>query len=201
MTLKLNNKLINHNNINSSLNDHFYYSKTYSNISNKYVKTNSISNISNINEYNTHLTTSNTSLNSINSKLRPKKLKNIEKPKYFRYNNTCLNNYKRTFYKNKFFVNTEKMNYNNNSHNINDINDNNINKNIIYSKNFEVKIKSKKGREISCKKKYSYKKIIKSLDNTENPFKNEINQLSNKKISFSKEKDIKRFLHKNKTNI
>ena len=94
------------------------------------------------------------------------------------------------------------MNLHNYSHNINDINDNNINKNIIYSKNFEVKIKSKKGREISCKKKYSYNKIIKSLGiNTENQFKNEINQLSNKKISFSKEKDIKRFLHKNKTNI
>ena len=55
---------------------------------------------------------------------------------------------------------------------------------------------------ISWKTKYSFNKIIKTLGiNTENPFKNEINQLSNEKISYCKEKDIKCFLDKNKTNI
>ena len=54
----------------------------------------------------------------------------------------------------------------------------------------------------SRKKKYSFHKVIKSLGiNTENPPKNKVNQLSNKKLSYSKEKDIKNFLYKNKTNI
>ena len=202
MNLKLNKKLINQNNLNNSnnsLNDHFYYNKTYSNISNKYLKTNSNSNIPNIKEYNNHLTTTHTSLNSINSHLRPKKFKIVGKTKLFRYNNTCLNDFKRTFYKNIFFTNREKNNNNNSSNNLN-----NINTTIIYSQNFKVKIKSKKDSEtmISWKTKYSFNKIIKTLGiNTENPFKNEINQLSNEKISYSKEKDIKCFLHKNKTNI
>ena len=145
------------------------------------------------------MTTTHTSLNSINSHLRPKKFKIVGKTKLFRYNNTCLNDFKRTFYKNIFFTNREKNNNNNSSNNLN-----NINSTIIYSQNFKVKIKSKKDSEtmISWKTKYSFNKIIKTLGiNTENPFKNEINQLSNEKISYSKEKDIKCFLHKNKTNI
>ena len=198
MPSRLNNKLINQNNLNNSSNVNFHYSNTYSNTSEKCLGINSIGNIPSITPYNNHLTTSNVSLNSINAQLAPKKLKNVEKPKLFRYNNTCLNNFKKTFYKNKFCANNEKINYNNNSHELNNIN------NIIYSRNFKAKIKYKKGIETmtSCKKKYSYNKIIKSFGiNTENPFKNEINQLSNKKISYSKEKDIKSFLHKNKTNI
>ena len=197
MPSRLNNKLINQNNLNNS-NVNLYYSNTYSNTSEKCLGINSISNIPSITPYNNHLATSNVSLNSINAQLAPKKLKNVEKPKLFRYNNTCLNNFKKTFYKNKFCANNEKINYNNNNHELNNIN------NIIYSRNFKAKIKYKKGIETmtSCKKKYSYNKIIKSFGiNTENPFKNEINQLSNKKISYSKEKDIKSFLHKNKTNI
>ena len=210
MPLELNNKLINQNNNTNSLNVRFYYSNTYTNKSKElpYLKTNSISNIPSITANNNHLTTTNATLNSINSQLRPKKLKNVGKPKPFRYNNTGLNKYRKTFYKNKFFANGEKAHYNNNSHDINNINDNNINNhinnNIVYSQNFNVKIKSKKGRETmtSRKKKYSFHKVIKSLGiNTENPAKNKVNQLSNKKLSYSKEKDIKNFLYKNKTNI
>ena len=65
-------------------------------------------------------------------------------------------------------------------------------------------MKSKKDKETmtSRKKKNSFRKVIKSLGiNTENSAKNKINQISNKKFSYSKEKDIKNFLYKNKTNI
>ena len=206
MPLELNNKLINHNNNNNNLNVRFYYSNTYSNKSKElpYLKTNSISNIPSLTANNNHLTTTNATLNSINSQLRPKKLKNLAKPKAFRYNHTSLNKYRKTFYKNKFFANGEKVHYNNNSHDINSLNDNNINNNIVYSQNLNVQMKSKKDKETmtSRKKKNSFRKVIKSLGiNTENSAKNKINQISNKKFSYSKEKDIKNFLYKNKTNI
>ena len=212
MPLEINNKLINSNNNNNSLNVHFYYSNTYSNKYKKlpYIKTNSISNISNIPSLTTninHLTTTNVTLNSINSQLRTKKIKNLTKPKTFRYNNTSLNKYRKTFYQNKFFGN--KNQYNHNSHNVNNIRDTNnvnvnINNNIIYSQNFNVKIKSRKSRETmtSRKKKLSFHKVIKSLGlNADNAIKNKIKQLSSKKFAYSKEKDIKNFLYKNKTNI
>ena len=215
MSLELNNKLVNNNsnknntNNNNSLNVHFYYSNTYSNKYKKlpYLKTNSISNISNLgsNNNNTHLTTTNATLNSINSQMRPKKIKNLTKPKTFRYNNTSLNKYRKTFYKNKFFGNGNKTNYNNNTHNVNNISENNLNNNIIYSQNFNVKIKSKKSRETmtSRKKKNSFHKLIKSLGmSVENGAKGvKSKQFSSKKMSYSKEKDIKNFLYKNKTNI
>ena len=206
MSLELNNKLINPNN-NNSLNVHFYYGNTYSNKYRKlpYLKTNSISNISNLTSTNNHLTTTNVTLNSINSQTRQKKIKNLTKPKTFRYNNTSSNKYRKTFYKNKFFGNGNKTQYSNNTHNINNISDiNNMNNNIIYSQNFNVKIKSRKNKETmtSRKKKNSFHKIIKSLGiNTENVVKNKVKQLSSKKLSYSKEKDIKNFLYKNKTNI
>ena len=215
MSLELNNKLVNtnnnsnnnNNNNNNSLNVHFYYSNTYSNKYKKlpYLKTNSISNISNLgSNNNNHLTTTNATLNSINSQMRPKKIKNLTKPKTFRYNNTSLNKYRKTFYKNKFFGNGNKTNYNNNTHNVNNISENNLNNNIIYSQNFNVKIKSKKSRETmtSRKKKYSFHKLIKSLGmSVENGAKGKSKQFSSKKMSYSKEKDIKNFLYKNKTNI
>ena len=54
----------------------------------------------------------------------------------------------------------------------------------------------------SRKKKNSFHKVIKSLGlNNENGVKNKVKQLSSKKLSYSKEKDIKNFLYKNKTNI
>ena len=213
MSLELNNKLVNtnnnsnNNNNNNSLNVHFYYSNTYSNKYKKlpYLKTNSISNISNLgSNNNNHLTTTNATLNSINSQMRPKKIKNLTKPKTFRYNNTSLNKYRKTSYKNKFFGNGNKTNYNNNTHNVNNISENNLNNNIIYSQNFNVKIKSKKSRETmtSRKKKYSFHKLIKSLGmSVENGAKGKSKQFSSKKMSYSKEKDIKNFLYKNKTNI
>ena len=213
--LELNNKLINSNNNNNSLNVQFYYSNTYSNKYKKlpYIKTNSISNISNISNIPSHttninhLTTTNVTMNSINSQLRTKKIKNLTKPKTFRYNNASLNKYRKTFYKNKLFG--TKNQYNHNSHNVNNISENNnvnvnINNNIIYSQNFNVKIKSRKSRETmtSRKKKLSFHKVIKSLGlNTDNVVKNKIKQLSSKKFAYSKEKDIKNFLYKNKTNI
>ena len=204
MPLELNNKLINSNNINNnSLNVHFYYSNTYSTKYKKlpYLKTNSISNIPSLTSNINHLTTTNVTLNSINTQLRPKKIKNLTKPKTFRYNNTSLNKYRKTFYKNNFFGNGTKPNYNHYSHNINNISNHN---NIVYSQNFNVKIKSRKSRETmtSRKKKNSFHKVIKSLGlNTENGTKNKTKQLSSKKLSYSKEKDIKNFLYKNKTNI
>ena len=211
MSLELNNKLINTNNNsnnNNSLNVHFYYSNTYSNKYKKlpYLKTNSISNISNLtSNNNNHLMTTNATLNSINSQMRPKKIKNLTKPKTFRYNNTSVNKYRKTFYKNKFFRNGNKTNYNNNTHYVNNIiSDNNLNNNINYSQNFNVKIKSKKNGETmtSRKKKNSFHKLIKSLGmNIENNVKNKAKQSSSKKESYSKEKDIKNFLYRNKTNI
>ena len=205
MPLELNNKLINSNNINNnnSLNVHFYYSNTYSTKYKKlpYLKTNSISNIPSLTSNINHLTTTNVTLNSINTQLRPKKIKNLTKPKTFRYNNTSLNKYRKTFYKNNFFGNGTKPNYNHYSHNINNISNHNS---IVYSQNFNVKIKSRKSRETmtSRKKKNSFHKVIKSLGlNTENAAKNKTKQLSSKKLSYSKEKDIKNFLYKNKTNI
>ena len=212
MPLELNNKLINSNNPNNnSLNVHFYYSNTYSTKYKKlpYLKTNSISNIPSLTSNTNHLTTTNVTLNSINTQMRPKKIKNLTKPKTFRYNNnTSLNKYRKTFYKNNFFGNGSKPNYNHYSHNINNIsNNNNIishHNNIVYSQNFNVKIKSRKGRETitSRKKKNSFHKVIKSLGlNNENGVKNNVKQLSSKKLSYSKEKDIKNFLYKNKTNI
>ena len=155
-----------------------------------------------------HLTTTNVTLNSINAQLHPKKIKNLTKPKTFRYNNTSVNKYRKTFYKNNFFGNGNKAPYNHYSHNINNLsNNNNINSNhnnIIYSQNFNVKIKTKKSRDTmtSRKKKNSFHKVIKSLGlNSKNVVKNKVKQLSSKKISYSKEKDIKNFLYKNKTNI
>ena len=212
MPLELNNKLINSNNPNNnSLNVHFYYSNTYSTKYKKlpYLKTNSISNIPSLTSNTNHLTTTNVTLNSINTQMRPKKIKNLTKPKTFRYNNnTSLNKYRKTFYKNNFFGNGSKPNYNHYSHNINNIsNNNNIishHNNIVYSQNFNVKIKSRKSRETmtSRKKKNSFHKVIKSLGlNNENGVKNKVKQLSSKKLSYSKEKDIKNFLYKNKTNI
>ena len=210
MSLELNNKLINTNNNsnnNNSLNVHFYYSNTYSNKYKKlpYLKTNSISNISNLtSNNNNHIMTTNATLNSINSQMRPKKIKNLTKPKTFRYNNTSVNKYRKTFYKNKFFRNGNKTNYNNNTHYVNNISDNNLNNNINYSQNFNVKIKSKKNGETmtSRKKKNSFHKLIKSLGmNIENNVKSKAKQSSSKKESYSKEKDIKNFLYRNKTNI
>ena len=211
MPLELNNKLINSNNtINNNLNVHFYYSNTYSTKYKKlpYLKTNSISNIPSLTTNMNHLTTTNVTLNSINAQLHPKKIKNLTKPKTFRYNNTSVNKYRKTFYKNNFFGNGNKAPYNHYSHNINNLsNNNNINSNhnnIIYSQNFNVKIKTKKSRDTmtSRKKKNSFHKVIKSLGlNSKNVVKNKVKQLSSKKISYSKEKDIKNFLYKNKTNI
>ena len=54
----------------------------------------------------------------------------------------------------------------------------------------------------SRKKKYSYHQIIKTLSmNENNSMQNKISRLSNRKLAYSKEKDIHNFLYKNKTNI
>ena len=202
MPLELGNKLVKAN-PNNSLNGHFYYNNTNT-YSTKYkklpfLKTNSISNIPSLTANNTHLTTTNVTMNSINMQLRQKKLKNLTKPKTFRYNNNSLNKNRKTFYKNKFFGNENKIQYNKNTHDANS-----INHNIIYSQNFNLKLKSGKNRELmtSKKKKFSFHKVIKSLGiNAENVAKQKVKQSSSKKISYSKEKDVKNFLYKNKTNI
>ena len=100
--LELNNKLIDSTNNNPNV--HFYYSNTYTNKYKKlpYLKTNSISNISSQSSNINHLTTSNATINSLNCKFRPKKLKNLTKPKTFRYNDSNLNKFKNSFYKNRF---------------------------------------------------------------------------------------------------
>ena len=205
MPLELNNKLINSNN--NNLNVRFYYSNTYSNKYKKLpsLKTNSISNISSLTSNMNHLTTTNVTMNSVNSRSRPKKLKNLMKLKTFRHNDINLNKKRKTFFKNTFFGNGIKTHYNNNTHNINNINNNNnLNDNIIYSQNFNAKIKTGKNKEImsSKKKKYSFHKLIKSLGiATDNATKDKVKQYFNKTSSLSKEKDIKNFLYKNKTNM
>ena len=215
--LELNNKLINYGNIannnNNSLNVRFQYSNTYTNKYKKLpnLKTNSISNIPNITSNINHLTTTNI-ITNINSQILQKKFKNFTKPKTFRYNNTTsFNKYQKSLNTNKFFGKGNKTHYNCNSHNIHNISDsnnlinNNNNNNIIYSQNYSLRLKSGKDKEnmTSRKKKYSFHKIIKSLSsNAENITKNKIQQTSNKKLlSYSKEKDLKNFLYKNKTNI
>lgn len=204
--LELNNKLIESTNNNPNV--HFYYSNTYTNKYKKlpYLKTNSISNISSQSSNINHLTTSNATISSLNCKFRPKKLKNLTKPKTFRYNDSNLNKFKNSFYKNRFLCNRNQSQYDNKSHNINNISEQNclnINNNITYSQNNIVKIKEKKRETMtSKKKKFSFHKVIKTLGlNGDNAAKNKVKKSNGQKVSYSKEKDIKNFLYKNKTNI
>ena len=54
----------------------------------------------------------------------------------------------------------------------------------------------------SKKKKFSFHKVIKTLGlNGDNAAKNKVKKSNGQKVSYSKEKDIKNFLYKNKTNI
>ena len=218
--LQLNNNLTNGgNNNNNSLNVRFQYSNTYTNKYKKLpnLKTNSISNIPSIPSNVNHLTTTNI-ISNINPQMRQKKIKNFTKPRTFRYNNTTsLNKYQKSLNTNKFYGKGNKTHYNSNSHNIhnisdsNNINDNNFNNNnnnnnnMVHWQNYSLRVKSGKDKEnmTSRKKKYSFHKIIKSLSsNTENIVNNKIKQqTSNKKLAYSKEKDLKNFLYKNKTNI
>ena len=199
---ELNNKIINNtNNYINNINFHFYYNNTATNDYKKLpsIKTASINNISNINRNtnNTQSTSTTVSNNALKIHLKPKKLKNISKPQTFRYNNNGLYPYRKALNKNSN-INSSKTNYSSNTHNVSDYNG-------LYSHNYSTNLgtkNKKRGSFSSRKKKYSYHQIIKSLSlNPENNLKNKVKQLSNKKISYSKEKDIQNFLYKNKTNI
>ena len=206
---QLNNKMIsniNKNNINN-INVHFYYTSTGQNNNYKKlpnIKINSIGNNSNINQNQniSHTMATSVENNNLNFQLKPKKLKNMKKPKTFRYSNNGLNPYKEI--NNNNIYNGNKGYYNNNSHNISDNNNNSNNYLYLhnYSNNLENK-SNKRGSMSSKKKKYSYYQIIKTLtmsvDNNNSQNKNK--QLSKKKLPYSKEKDIQNFLYKNKTNI
>ena len=195
--LELNSQVITNKNHWNSLNVHFYYSNTGSNNFKKLpnIKTTSIGNISNPHSNTSH--TSSTSVsNNLNFHLKPKRIKNFTKPKTLRYSNKGLRPYKKTF--NKNLLNGSKTNYSSNTHNISDSN------NRIYSTNYShnVGVRKNRGSMSSRKKKFSYHQIIKTLSmNVDNNMQNKLNQISNKKVSYSKEKDIQNFLYKNKTNI
>ena len=199
---QLNNKVINNankNNINN-INIHFHYSNTNSNNNYKNLpnmKTNSINNISNLNQNFSRTSSTSVENNHLNFHLKPKKLKNFTKPKTFRYNsNNGLYPYRDINKTNNFTIN--RIHYNSNTHNTNDYNSNTY---LHPSRNLEIKSNNNSGSISSRKKKFSYNRIIKKLSsNTENS-KNKNNQLSNKKLSYSKEKDIHNFLYRNKTNI
>ena len=197
---ELNNKIINNtNNYINNINFHFYYSNTGSNDYKKLpnLKTTTINNISNINQNISQNTASSVTNNMLKIHIKPKKLKNITKPKTFRYNNNGLNPYRKALNKNNN-ANGSKTHYSSNTHNISDYNS-------LYSHNYSnnVGVKNKKRGSLSSrKKKYSYHQIIKTLSlNPDNILQNKVKQLSNKKLSYSKEKDIQNFLYKNKTNI
>ena len=126
-------------------------------------------------------------------RFKPKRLKNLTKPKTFRYSNNALNPYRKTL--NKKSNNGSNTYYSSNTHNISEYNS-------LYSHNYSNNLGNKKRGSLSSRKKFSYHQIIKTLSlKNENNFQNKIKQLSNKKLPYSKEKDIQNFLYKNKTNI
>ena len=205
---ELNNQIINNiNNTNkNNVNVHFYYSNTgptnYKKIPN--INTTSIGNISGTNTNNNHTTSGTVSNNHLNFHIKPKKIKNYTKPKTFRYSsNNGLNQYRKAFNKNRFF-NGSNIQYSSNTHTHN-ISDNNSKHHLYshnYSNNLGIRTGKNRGSMSSRKKKYSYHQIIKTLSmNENNSMQNKISRLSNRKLAYSKEKDIHNFLYKNKTNI
>ena len=199
---QLNNQIINNTNKTSinNINVHFHYSNTGPNHFNKLpnIKNTSINNISSTNSNISHTISATAPNNNIQ---KPKKLKNFTKPKTFRYSNNGLYGYRNTTNKNNMY-NGNKTQYSSNTHNISE--NNNYLSSHNYSNNLGNKYKNR-GSMSSRKKKTSYHHIIKTLslnvDNNVNTAQNKFKQLSNKKKSYSKEKDIQNFLYKNKTNI
>ena len=195
---QLNNQIINNTNKTNinNINVHFHYSNTGPNNFKKItnIKNSSIGNISNTNSNISHTILATIPNNTENTK----KLKNFTKPKTFRYSNNGLYGYRNTGNKNNIY-NGEKTHYNCNTHNISE--NNNYLSSHNYSNNIGIKYKNR-GSMSSRKKKSSYHHIIKTLSlNVDNNIQSKFKQLSNKKISYSKEKDIQNFLYKNKTNI
>ena len=200
---ELNNPIIskiNNNTEKNNLNVNFNYSNNYPTnyrkISN--INTSSVGNNSNINSSNTHTSSGISSNNYLNFHIKPKKIKNYTKPKTFRYSNN-LSQYRRTFNKTNL--------YSTNTHNISD---NNSNHNLYshkYSNNLGIRPSKNRGSMSSRKKKFSYQHIIKTLsmndnnNNINNNMKTKISRFSNRRLAYSKEKDIHNFLYKNKTNI
>ena len=197
---QLNNKIINNTNINknklNTFNVNFYLTNpgpnNYKKLPN--IKTNSIGNISHTHHNLNHATSTSMENSNLN---RAKKIKNLTKPKAFRYSNNSLYPY-RELTKNNLIGN--RIQYSNNTHNVSENNNLYLHN---YSHNFDMRNNNNsRGSMSSRKKKFSYHQIIKTLTmNNENNTHNKLNQISSKKSTNSKEKDIQNFLYKNKTNI
>ena len=199
LPLELNNQIINNiNNTNkNNINVNFYYNHTGpSNNKLSSINTSSAENTSNSNLNNNHSTSSRISNHNLNFHIKPKKIKNYSKTKAFRYSKKGLSQYRKTFNKNRFY-------YTSNTHNISDNNSNRRLYSHNYSNNLGIKSanNNNRGSMSSRKKKYSYHQIIKTLSLNRDNMKNKVSQLSNRKLAYSKEKDIHNFLYKNKTNI
>lgn len=178
----------------------------YSNNSNKNnfkklpnIKTNSIGKIQGINRKINRTISSSGDRKHLYFHLKLKRLKNILKPKSSR-NNNGFKSY-RDINKN-YIINGSKINYSSNTHNISDFNSSNNYLNIQnYSNNSELKSYDK-GNINSKEKKFYYRQIVKKLSmNVDNSTHKKFINISNKKISYSKEKDLQNILSKNKLNI
>ena len=145
------------------------------------IKTNSIVNISHIGHninHNKSMPKENINLNFQSKLKKIKKSKILKKP-----------------------LNENKMHYRINTYNARE--NHNYLYLLNYRNNLDIKINNNSRGSISSrKKKFSIYQIIKtSTMNGENNVKNKPNQISSKKSSYSKEKDMLNFLYINSTNI
>ena len=163
------------------------------------IKTNSIGKIQGLNRNINRTITSPGDKKHLYFHIKLKKLNNMLKQKSSR-NNNGFKSY-REINKNNI-LSGNKINYSYNTHNVSDINSSN---NYFHIQNFSNNSDLKsydKGIISSRKKKFYYRQIVKKLSmNVDNKSQKKFIIISNKKISYSKEKDIQSFISKNKTNI